>query len=374
MLYYFALASVFTSSILAIYNWKVQKNTLYIAGILIILSAHGLTHYYSDPTESDFTFALLFGTLTPFWLLPGPLLYFYFRSILNPAKSQFTRNDLFHFVPFLIQLVNIIPYLITPFEYKLQLAHAIHENLNNLQIININAFYSFKASFLSRPILMLVYLLWCSLLILRQKGFIKKSTRNWLLFVVISLLLTTLAYLMVAINLFNNSLQGDSIATNPMYYSSGIVYIFLPIALILFFPDVLYGMVNNAPQKEINAEVRPEELVTYRDLANQINHYLQSEKPYLNPDFELGDIAKALSTAPKEISFVCKNLIGKKFTVLRTQLRIEYAKALLQKGVTESITIDAIGTSSGFKSRSTFYEAFKAETGMTPNQYLENLA
>jgi transcriptional regulator GlxA family with amidase domain len=61
-----------------------------------------------------------------------------------------------------------------------------------------------------------------------------------------------------------------------------------------------------------------------------------------------------------------------KFTDLRAQLRVEHAKELLKKGLSESITIDAIGVDSGFKSRSTYYDAFKAETGMTPSQYLEN--
>jgi AraC-like DNA-binding protein len=69
-----------------------------------------------------------------------------------------------------------------------------------------------------------------------------------------------------------------------------------------------------------------------------------------------------------------EKLFNKKFTDLRSHLRVSYAKELLQNGLTESVTIDSIGSSAGFKSRSTFYEAFKAETGLTPSQYLENLA
>ena len=43
MLYYFALLSLLMSFLLAIYNWKVQKNALYIAGILLIISVYGLS-------------------------------------------------------------------------------------------------------------------------------------------------------------------------------------------------------------------------------------------------------------------------------------------------------------------------------------------
>lgn len=374
MLYYFAILSIIISSLLAVYNWKVQKNALLIAGILVILSTYALTHYYTDAEQSDFSLAILYGTLSPLWLLPGPFLYFYFRSVFTPAKIWHSWKDALHFIPSLIHLVNILPYILSPFAYKLQVAHAIHENLNSIQTININSLYSFKTAFLSRPIVLIFYLLWCTLLFLRNIDKTNSRTRIWLTSFIFSLLITTGIYLYVALHLFSSSFQSESINTDPIYISSGVVYIFLPIALILFFPEVLYGMKNiGSPQSGKKSSIPPSELEAYEELAQKIESYLQSEKPYLHPDFDLGDVAKAVGTTQKQISFTCKNLLDKKFTDLRTQLRIKHAKELLHKGLTDNITIDAIGTNSGFKSRSTFYEAFKAETGMTPSQYLESL-
>ncbi len=376
MLYYLALLSVFTSSLIALYNWKIQKSALYIAGILSILSAYALTHYYSSPSESDFIYAIIYGTLSPLWLLPGPLLYFYFRSVLHPEKrTSFWINSL-HFVPFIIHLINILPYLFTSFEYKLYVAHAIHQDINNLQLININSLYSFKTAFLSRPISMLIYLFWCTILFIRQKNLVVKQTRIWLNCFIYSLLLTTLVYLYVSVKLFSHSLDPNSFESLPIYFASGIAYIVLPIALILFFPEVLYGIKKeqkrtNTPEKSDISQV---EIDLYIDLAERIKEYLHQEKPYLNPDFDLTDLAKALDVTPKQISYACKNILLKKFTDLRTQLRVDYAKKLLKGGLTEAITIDAIGVNSGFKSRSTYYEAFKSETGMTPQQYLEKLS
>ncbi|MFD3408535.1 helix-turn-helix domain-containing protein [Aquirufa sp. HETE-83D] len=374
MLYYFALLSLLISFLLTIYNWKLEKNTLFIAGIMVILSAHGLTHYFSDPTQSDFSLALLFGTLTPFWLVPGPLLHFYFRSILTPEKAKITSWDLLHFIPFFIQLANIAPYLVTSWDYKLQIAHSIHQNLNNLNIINVNSFSTFKTSFLSRPILMLGYLLWCTLFLLQQITQTNLRTRNWLIFVLFSLFIITSAYLVVALNLFSTSFSDVSINENPIYFSSGIVYIIFPIALIFIYPEVLYGIKKVYKQSfDVPKEISKEELTELKDLANRIQNYLHKEKPYLNPSFEIADVTRALNVPQKQISLACKYANGKKFTELRSSHRINHAKALLHKGLTDNITIDAIGTISGFKSRSTFYEAFKAETGMTPSQYLESL-
>jgi AraC-like DNA-binding protein len=375
MLYYLALLSVFTSAIIAIYNWKVQKGALYVSGILGILSAYALTHYYTTPEESDYVYAILYGTLSPLWLLPGPLLYFYFRGIFQQGKSKITWKDGLHFIPSLFHLINILPYLFSPFEYKLHVAHAIHQDINNLQLININSLYSFKTAFLIRPIALLFYLLWCKILFIRQKNSISTRTQIWLHCFIISLLITTFIYLYVAIKLFSHTLDIESFDSIPIYIASGIAYILLPIALILFFPEILYGIKRQEVDGILEKlDVSPNELTAHTDLAKKIKEYLRREKPFLNPDFELADLATALEVNPKQVSFACKNVLNLKFTDLRAQLRVEHAKELLKKGLTGTITIDAIGVASGFKSRSTYYDAFKAETGMTPSQYLEKIA
>ncbi len=375
MLYYLALLSVFTSAIIAIYNWKVQKGALYVSGILGILSAYALTHYYSTPEESDYVYAILYGTLSPLWLLPGPLLFFYFRGIFQKGESRISWKDGLHLTPSLIHLINILPYLFSSFEYKLYVAHAIHQDINNLQLININSLYSFKTAFLIRPIALLFYLFWCTILFLRQKSSINNRTQIWLHCFILSLLITTLVYLYVAIKLFSHTLDTTSFDSIPIYTASGIAYILIPIALILFFPEVLYGInKQDVDISEEKSDVNPDELAAHADLAKKIEQYLRHEKPFLNPDFELSDIASALKVNPKQVSFACKYVLNIKFTDLRAQLRVEHAKRLLKKGLTGTITIDAIGVDSGFKSRSTYYDAFKAETGMTPSQYLEKIA
>lgn len=375
MLYYFALLSVLLAIILSIYNWRVNKNTFYISGILIILSAHGLTHYFTDPSQSDFSLALFYGNLTPFWLLPGPLLYFYFRSVLWPKEAKWSLKDLLHFIPFVVQLINVLPYLISSFDHKLYVAHAIHQDLNSLQTININSFYSFKSSLLSRPIIMLAYLIWCSLLMLRQKSSLSKSKKNWLIFFLVGLLIPTIAYLYIALNLFNEPIPRISIDNYSTYFISGIAYIALPIILITLFPEVLFGIKPlKQQQAEESSKLSKENNDYYLELTKKIDQFCHKEKPYLQPAFELADLAKAMQVPQKHISNACRIAYNKKFTEIRNHMRVEHAKKLLQNGITNNNTIEAIGAYSGFKSRSTFYEAFKAETGMTPSQYLEKLA
>jgi len=48
--------------------------------------------------------------------------------------------------------------------------------------------------------------------------------------------------------------------------------------------------------------------------------------------------------------------------------RIEAAKKLLQAN--SKLTIEAIGQECGFKSKSSFYSAFKKRTGTTPSKFV----
>jgi AraC-like DNA-binding protein len=101
--------------------------------------------------------------------------------------------------------------------------------------------------------------------------------------------------------------------------------------------------------------------------------YINAEKPYLNEAFDIEDIAEKLDIPRHHIIYCFTMILQKKFTAYRSMMRVEHAKELLHAGTADSLSIDGIGAQSGFSSRSGFYATFKAETGMTPSQYLESI-
>ncbi|MFM6975467.1 MAG: helix-turn-helix domain-containing protein [Sphingobacteriaceae bacterium] len=54
-------------------------------------------------------------------------------------------------------------------------------------------------------------------------------------------------------------------------------------------------------------------------------------------------------------------------------MRVDHARKLLENGSAGELSIEGIGKMSGFASRSSFYDAFKSETGLTPTEFLEQL-
>ena len=133
MILYVSLFSIITSVILAIYNWRINKNALLLAGIFIIFSTYGLTHYFTVYHRDVFWTAIFYGNLSPYWYLPGPLLYVYTRNTITDKSLFSSKRDFLHLLPFLIQAINIAPYVFSSFDYKLETASLILNDINRVR-------------------------------------------------------------------------------------------------------------------------------------------------------------------------------------------------------------------------------------------------
>jgi AraC-like DNA-binding protein len=201
-----------------------------------------------------------------------------------------------------------------------------------------------------------------------------KLVYNWLLTLIFVTLFVAANFLIMTIKLYMAPVNKVVLESVLAYNISGIAYAILPLALIVFFPKILYGI----PIATFAVKAKKTNLVDVGDplteTAKVIEAYIQKEKPYLYPDFALEDIEEALDIPKHHITYCFAYILNKKFTAYRSWIRVEHAKELLKGGSADSLSIDGIGSQSGFPSRSSFYATFKAETGMTPSQFLENLA
>lgn len=96
---------------------------------------------------------------------------------------------------------------------------------------------------------------------------------------------------------------------------------------------------------------------------------LEKNQFYLNQDLKIKDISNAINIPAHHISQVLNERMEMSFHDLINLLRIEHAKVLILSGATEQYSIQAIGEESGYKNKSSFYRAFKKNTGTTPSKY-----
>jgi AraC-like DNA-binding protein len=106
-----------------------------------------------------------------------------------------------------------------------------------------------------------------------------------------------------------------------------------------------------------------------RDRAAAIEDYMRVEQPYLDVRLSLEQLADGLDMPPRELSRVIGASPDGSFYNFVNRFRVGEASRLLSDAAEARTSVEAIGLMSGFRSRSTFYEAFRREIGMTPAQY-----
>ena len=399
MLLYISLLTIILSGLLVTYNWRINKNTIYLGAFFSILATYGLTHYFTIYANSPFWLAVFYNNFSPFWFLTGPLLLFYYRGTLTD-NSRLKGTDIIHFIPFLVQLIGIFPYLLTPFSYKIDIAAQILNDLNLITQFKVNWITKPIVNFLGRPILVFLYLGYITYLLWlnnpksnRAKVPIQqfKLTYRWLILLEVTTAILIINFFLLSLSLSKQTVTATMVNAQFTHFFSGIAYFCMSFMLLLF-PRILYGMpiytANTITEissqeklkKETNPIVEPINIVAevqlpqddpFYELVDKINTYLTKEEPYVNPDFTINELAVALKVPVHHLSYCLNTLMNVKFTTLRTQLRIQYAVKLLDSGQADELSMDGIGKKSGFSTRSNFYNAFKTETGMTPSEYLE---
>ncbi len=352
----------------------------------MIFSTYGLTHYFTVYHVDEFWTALFYGNLSPFWYLPGAMLYLYTRNTLQDRPLFSSWKDALHLIPFVLQAINMAPYILSSFDYKLEIARLILTDINNVRTHASGFFLPPAFAFVTRPSLMIIYVVFCFRLIYSYSN--KEQTSlannkqnrlvyNWLITLNLATLVVSVGFLMLTLKLYDLSISKILIYSEPTHLISGIAFALLPFALVVLFPQILYGMpmaIHSKKQKKASTVAVTNVEDPLAETAEAIVDYLKAEKPYLNPDFDLEDIEEALEIPKHHITYCFAYILNKKFTAYRSWIRIEHAKGLLKGGSADSLSIDGIGSQSGFPSRSSFYATFKAETGMTPSQYLETIA
>jgi AraC-like DNA-binding protein len=123
---------------------------------------------------------------------------------------------------------------------------------------------------------------------------------------------------------------------------------------------------ENAEQKYSNSSIDEERL---KRIAGKVERKVMDEKTYLNPDIDASILARELGISVHYLSQVFSQEMQTTFYSYINDARIDAAKEELK---TSQHTVLEIALSVGFNTRSSFYNAFKKRTGMTPSKYKTN--
>jgi len=105
-----------------------------------------------------------------------------------------------------------------------------------------------------------------------------------------------------------------------------------------------------------------------------IRTFMEIEKPYLNPDLNLSDLAKKLDLTRAQLSETINSGFNQNFNDFVNSYRVEAFQNMLKEGKHQQLSLLGIAFECGFNSKATFNRVFKKLTSNSPTQYLKSLS
>lgn len=397
MILYISITTLILAVVITLYNYQINKISLFLAGFLVPLSLTGILHYFSIFHDSPFELAFMYGHFIPIYFLSGPMLYFYVRGSLSD-QSKLSPWDYLHFLPSVISLVSIFPYYFEDFDKKLAIAQIVFQNPALHKTINISWLYPSSFNILFRAIIMLFYISMCMVCLIQYQWKTKRNnvpagqkywTQIWLYSIVIIAGLTSISYFIITKNYYFANHGKTEINAYSINYFAALSYCLVPIVMLIF-PQHIYGIPKQPKVLNQGAEtidppqnLKKNDLVDFEllernsndpfiDVSKRVMAYLEKEKPFINPEFSIDDLAKNLDLQKHHLYYCFNSILQIKFTSLRTKLRVNHAKEILLSGDLTMMSMEGIWTKAGFSSRTNFFVSFKEETGLTPLEFIKN--
>jgi AraC-like DNA-binding protein len=371
---------------LTIYMLLFTKNAAksyadYVLSFLLLVHCWSVILFLILYSEYILQFPHVFKTGLPLNFLIAPFSYLYVRAVLfNEKKIQ--KRDLIHLIPFVIVLINYIPFYLLPVNEKVTV---IQNSLNYWpDTFKYQAgFLPENFSILFRLILAIIYLVLQWNLILSYKKVHKESSIQIQISNVLKWLkLFTITSTVIFFGIIGFMLTGFFL---PSYYNNDLlmqipsllvsVGFFVMAAYLLTHPEILSGLpfvkYKEVPSDVINDKsyMFPYINEDYKLEMERIVDYFKTEKPYLNKDLNINQVSVALAIPSRELSFIINNHFGQRFNDFLNKYRIEYITKKINKEYLSNYTIEGIASEAGFASKSTFNLAFKKYHQCTPTEY-----
>lgn len=151
-----------------------------------------------------------------------------------------------------------------------------------------------------------------------------------------------------------------------LYYAFHYHSVFTPESYQRLIEDHNEISVENVALCKVQYRVKEPEIEI---LVQQITQFMKEKKPFLNPDLTLNGFSRMMKIPCGEVSVAINKGMRKNFFDLINQYRVEETKVLLEEKH-RTQTIESISYEAGFKSRASFYRAFKKHAGVTPREFL----
>ncbi len=350
--------------------------------ILIILISLFMLHKYFMLSGMFILAHVLRFIDLPSVFLFGPLIYLYTRSMTSGIHS-FRKNDIIHGIPCLLCFLSmIIANILRPFH---------SDAIQNIRQ-NPHGKFGFAIMIIvcASAIIGLIYTI-ASWRILKKyshdiKEFfsdIKRLNLFWLRVLIGFWFIFFVVVNITPVMVFNKVIYKELFIFVPIFF---VIIIYISTFFALRHPDLFRGSMILQFEKDgtMKSLCWSEAREKYkRHSLNETNgkmhlkrlvSYMKQEKPYLDENLSLKDLAEKLKIPPHHLSIVINLHLKQNFYNFINFYRVEEVKERFAVSIDNNASILAIAFESGFNSKSTFNSIFKKFTGITPSEYRKKIA
>lgn len=340
-----------------------------------------LTTFYLIFTDQVNLHPHLVSLGVPLPIIHGPFLFLY--TSYQTSNKPFKFSELWHFLPLLIFFIWFADFYLLSNAEKI----TVYRAQGNPYADDLVYFVYFIYVTGTIYILMSAYrLVIYRKNLVNQFSNIEKINFNWLMYLIIWLGLIWVVVIFVQLDEFIFAIASLLILWMG-YFGIKQVRVFSQINPLEELPDVnvrTLGIKTYDDERDTSlgedlpvTQKYQKSILSDADIQHiyqRLKILMDTEKPFLDPDLTLSDLAAALHTHPNYLSQVINTCEEKNFYDLVNLKRIEEFLKLSTEPASQQFTLLANAFACGFNSKASFNRNFKKYTGATPSEYLKNKA
>jgi len=322
----------------------------------------------------------------PVFLLIMPLFYKYLLSITDTKKSGFEGKNIALFTPaILILTLNIITYGNLSEVDKLSFlasGFVIPKDFNLLQLTTEMVLYGGFIVLLLAQILLytakiVIILKYSKLQMEKDASFLPYLDIRWLNYIFGSILFFLL--INIAFSLLVNKENANILLSYNilMIITGGIIgYWGLKQENL---HEYIMKLSNISSDKSTKLSKLPmEKTISVNDeekleIQEDLKKLMELEKPYLNSNLTIDDLALRLNINKRTLSNVINDEMETNIYGFINDYRINEFIKIISEEEMDHLSIEGIASKVGFKSKSSFNACFKKATGKTPSRYKRDM-
>jgi AraC-like DNA-binding protein len=300
----------------------------------------------------------------PFLLLIGPMLYFYTRRLFGLDTLISARHGL-HLIPFLLFFVISLPFFLHSHTSPYMQFFTTH--VTPIAIIVWILFVAQYGAYLWA----IKHIIHNHIRKAREEfSNVEDSDPSWvrffmMVFLVLLVFLMVVLFSIVHFGGFSGFERTISLLFSVSIFALGYKGLFQK---GLFLPPAETRETTQPEPARLASSVSGE------DGSKRIIAFVEENKPYLDPDLTLTELAGALGMGRNQLSEMINSELGTNFYDFINKYRVDEVKRLLRDISTQNMKIIAIAFEAGFPSKSSFNNIFKKYTGLTPSEYRDRLS